>query len=184
MPITANDVAAIAILGGFAGVVLTSWNQRALVRAQYVRDHRTEAYLQLIEGVHIRQLRLRKEFSGPADKSGHASEAERMLTPSLLAFCSERVYRLYGTLDTRASELGLQIRIRRGDYGVPSGTVDDGDLRRADADLQRAYQDLVNQVRMELEFRPWRTRVLRWLRAGFGFRAGQLPDQPPSTLSG
>lgn len=43
MSITANDIAALAIVAGVVGVLLTNWNQRALARQQYIRDYQTSA---------------------------------------------------------------------------------------------------------------------------------------------
>jgi hypothetical protein len=65
MPITANVVAVVAIIAGLAGVWLTNRSQRALIHDRYLRDHRTETYLQLLKAVHIRQLMADEAFTLP-----------------------------------------------------------------------------------------------------------------------
>ena len=174
MPITANVVAVVAILAGLAGVLLTNWNQRALIRSQYLQDHRTATYLRLLQGVSIRQLQVDEAFSlppgqqpsitAPADRS---SAEETQFYASVLAFASQEAYDLYHAFDLRTIELvgllnGLRQQHKTAPAQIPNAR-EIPEIQTADANWRQVQFNLVNLVRAELKFKPslwhWRLRI-------------------------
>jgi hypothetical protein len=170
MPITANVVAVVAIIAGLAGVWLTNRSQRALIRDRYLRDHRTETYLQLLRAVHIRQLTADEAFTlaqgqpsslqPPAER---ANETELNLGAGILGFASQGVYNLWPVFDTATVELvavmnGLRLVHNTAPEQIPNVENLPG-LGNAKSKWLKARSDLVNQVRAELDFqRPRRLR--------------------------
>jgi hypothetical protein len=157
-------------------VLLTNWNQRMLVRAQYVRDHRTETYLRLLECVHIREVMAEEAARLPQGQPSAVKEAdlgsdmERQFAARLRAFGSQRVWDLYADLGRRTTELVALLNGMRVIHEMPPAAIEGieqaEEVRRADASWQVVQEDLLAAVRAELQFRPaawrlaerWRTR--------------------------
>jgi hypothetical protein len=169
MRITANDVAALAILGGIGGVVLTNLNQRSLIRDKYLRDHRTATYLRLLQAVHVREVRAEEAWSLTQGKpsalpAGDPSLGiERKLTANLLAFASQEVYDSFTILDNHTEDLAKVLGSLRAQHGMAPqeipGAWSRPEAAAADASWKAAREDLVSLVRSELQFRP-----ARWWR--------------------
>jgi hypothetical protein len=93
--ITANDVAAIAIVAGFGGVLATNYNQRAMARQQFMQDHQSEVYITVLRGARIRTIRVRDAYelaqgtTPPTPrlrKDGLLSDDETQFAAQLVAF--------------------------------------------------------------------------------------------------
>jgi hypothetical protein len=170
MLITANFVAVVAILGGLAGVLLTNLNQRGLIRDQYLRDHRTETYVQVLQELKLREDRVGEAWSllfesDPSIKAPArpSSADEAQFYGRLLAFASLETADLFDQVERQTSELvDLLNRLR------PLPTMGEEHMRGISEiwETRRkrlaAETNLVSMVRAELNFRPslrqWRLR--------------------------
>lgn len=101
-----------------------------LVRAQYVRDHRTETYLRLLEGVHIREVMAEEAARLPQGQPSAVKEAdlgsdmERQFAARLRAFGSQRVWDLYADLDRRTTELVAVLNGMRVIHEMPPAAIE------------------------------------------------------------
>jgi hypothetical protein len=184
MPISANVVAVVAILAGLAGVWLTNRNQRRIIRDQYVRDHVTQTYSLLMKGVYLRGVMLTEAATLPTGEQSAlkpndlVSDLETQFGSSLMTYDSPSVNELWLTFDERTDALRAILMDLRRQHGVPPAEIPgiDGmaEVLDGDAKWHKAKQDLVNQVRAELEFKhrlvSWhlRSRALNALRQARG----------------
>jgi hypothetical protein len=170
-----SAVAAVAIVGGYAGVRSANSNQRAVIREQYVRDHLTETYLLVLRAVHFRGVLVDEHYRMPPGgtsvlptRVNQATAEEAEFGARLLAHASQEVYDLWYAYCRQTDELirfldGLRQEYHTVPAAIP-GMEERADAVEANRLWQKAREDLVNRIRQELEFEDHHRLRLRLRR--------------------
>ena len=176
MAITANDIAALAIAAGLAGIWLTGRYQRGLASDQYKRDRLTETYVQLMKGVYLRRLKVDLAFRlGPGEPSPLAvpidpvSDEEMLFAARMDAYASPKVSAFWPAFERQTDQMEEFLNGLRQQHGgiapkeIPN-VEERPDVTDANNKWQEARVKLTDQVRAEL---------------GLGRSRGRWPWRPP-----
>lgn len=170
MVITANDIAALAILTTMGGVLLTNRHQRVMARQQYLLDHRTDTYLKVLKEVRRQDLMVAREaapfypvhefavgvipFELSAEDTTALTGHDLNFSAEVTAFASPAVVRRWLDFQTAATDCRAYAReLQSTDKGGAQLEPVTGAERlyRARTEYSDKRGDLIEQIRFELE---------------------------------